>query len=401
MISRRLKAIKPSPTVVVSNLAEQLKLEGRDVINLGEGEPDFDTPDHVKEAAVRAIAENRTRYTRVDGINELKDAIVEKYSRENGIDCDRESVTVGSGAKQVIYNAFMATVDPGDEVLVPAPYWVSYPDMVLLAGGVPVEVDCTPDPGLKLRPVQLDAAITPKTKWLVMNSPCNPTGAAYSRDELLALAGVLREHEGVLVLMDDIYEHILFDGREFRTLAEVAPDLQDRILTLNGVSKAYCMTGWRIGYATGPRDLVAAIASIQSQSTTNPNSIAQYAALAALTGPSDFLAEHNEIFRGRRDSVVAGLNGIEGLNCPLPEGAFFAFPSCGGLLGAEAGDGGKIGSDVDLANYLLREAGVAVVPGAAFGAPGYFRISFSTGLGELEDAVGRIAKACGSLRRVG
>ena len=401
MLAKRLNAIKPSPTVVVSNLAEQLKREGRDVINLGEGEPDFNTPDHIKEAAVKAIADNKTRYTQVDGIDELKQAVVEKFARENNIDCSPQSVTVGSGAKHVIYNAFMATLDPADEVLIPAPYWVSYPDMVLLAGGVPVPIDCTADARLKLRAEQLEAAITPRTKWLVMNSPGNPAGATYSKQELLELAEVLVRHDDILILMDDIYEHIVFDNCEFRTLAEVAPELQHRILTLNGVSKAYCMTGWRIGYATGPEQMIKAISSIQSHSTSNPNSVAQYAAVAALTGPTDFIASNNRRFSERRDYVVESLNRIRGLDCTLPEGAFFAFPSCGALIGATCPDGQQIRSDVDFVNYLLRDAGVATVPGAAFGTDGFFRISFATSMENLELSMRRIERACEALQVAG
>ena len=397
MLASRLSAIKPSPTIAVSNMAAEMKAAGKDVIGLGAGEPDFDTPEHVKEAAIKAMRDGKTKYTAVDGIVELKEAIVEKFSRENNITCTRDMVTIGTGGKQVLYNALMATMDAGDEVLIPAPYWVSYPDMVLLAGGTPVTVSCPEEDGFKLTPEALEAAITPKTKWLILNSPSNPTGAAYSAADLMALAEVLRRHAHVYVMVDDMYEHLVYDGFKFATVAEVAPDLQDRVLTINGVSKAYCMTGWRIGYATGPQPLIKAMAKIQSQSTSNPNSIAQWAAVAALNGPLDFMADNLVHFAARRQLVTSSLNQIEGLRCFIPEGAFYVYPSCEGLLGRKAPDGKVIESDSDFVSYLLASEGVAAGQGVAFGLEPYFRISYATSTEALEDAMGRIAKACNQL----
>ena len=397
MLASRLSAIKPSPTIAVSNMAAEMKAAGKDVIGLGAGEPDFDTPEHVKEAAIKAMRDGKTKYTAVDGIVELKEAIVEKFSRENNITCTRDMVTIGTGGKQGLYNALMATMDAGDEVLIPAPYWVSYPDMVLLAGGTPVTVSCPEEDGFKLTPEALEAAITPKTKWLILNSPSNPTGAAYSAADLMALAEVLRRHAHVYVMVDDMYEHLVYDGFKFATVAEVAPDLQDRVLTINGVSKAYCMTGWRIGYATGPQPLIKAMAKIQSQSTSNPNSIAQWAAVAALNGPLDFMADNLVHFAARRQLVTSSLNQIEGLRCFIPEGAFYVYPSCEGLLGRKAPDGKVIESDSDFVSYLLASEGVAAVQGVACGLEPYFRISYATSTEALEDAMGRIAKACNQL----
>jgi len=342
LIADRLSVIKPSPTIAVSMKAAELKAEGRDVIGLGAGEPDFDTPDHVKEAAIKAMTDGKTKYTAVDGIPELKQAIVDKFKRENNITCTPAEVSVGTGGKQVLYNALMVTLNPGDEVIIPAPYWVSYPDMVLLAGGVPVTVACPASNNFKLTPDQLEAAITPKTKWIILNSPSNPSGAGYSADELKALAEVVRRHEQVHVLTDDMYEHLVYNGFVFSTFAEVAPDLQDRTLTLNGVSKAYCMTGWRIGYATGPQALIKAMAKIQSQSTSSPNSIAQYAAVAALNGSLDFMATNLKAFDERRQLVVDGLNAIDGISCADPDGAFYVFPSIEGMIGRKRPDGGLI-----------------------------------------------------------
>ena len=397
MLASRLAAIKPSPTIAVSNMAAEMKAAGKDVIGLGAGEPDFDTPDHVKEAAIKAIKDGKTKYTAVDGIVELKDAIVDKFARENSITCSRDMVTVGTGGKQILYNALMATMDAGDEALIPAPYWVSYPDMVLLAGGTPVTVACPEQDGFKLTPAALQAAITAKTKWLILNSPSNPTGAAYTSDELRALAEVLRCHPHVNVMVDDMYEHLVYDGFKFATMAEIALDLQDRILTINGVSKAYCMTGWRIGYATGPKALIKAMAKIQSQSTSNPNSIAQWAAVAALNGPLDFMADNLVHFTARRQLVTSSLNQIEGLRCFIPEGAFYVYPSCEGLLGRKTPEGKVIENDSDFVSYLLSSKGVAAVQGAAFGLEPYFRISYATSTEALEDAMARIAKACNQL----
>ena len=393
MLADRLSRIKPSPTIAVSTKAAELKAAGHDVIGLGAGEPDFDTPEHVKEAARIAIADGKTKYTAVDGIPELKQAIVDKFARENNIKTNVGEVTVGTGGKQILYNALMATVNPGDEVIIPAPYWVSYPDMVLLAEGVPVSVACPQDVGFKLTPAALDAAITPKTKWLILNSPSNPTGAGYSAAELAALADVLRRHEHVMVMCDDMYEHLVYDDFKFATLVEVAPDLQPRTLTTNGVSKAYCMTGWRIGYACGPQPLVKAMAKIQSQSTSNPNSIAQYAAVAALNGPLDFMASNLVHFAERRKLVTSALNDIDGLDCPIPDGAFYVYPSCAGVIGATRPDGKIIENDGDYVSWILEEGGVAAVQGAAFGLEPHFRISYATSTAALEDAMARIKRA--------
>ncbi|XDZ66179.1 pyridoxal phosphate-dependent aminotransferase [Alphaproteobacteria bacterium LSUCC0684] len=390
LIADRLSVIKPSPTIAVSTKAAELKAAGRDVIGLGAGEPDFDTPEHVKEAARKAIADGKTKYTAVDGIPELKEAIVAKFKRENNITCTAAEVSVGTGGKQVLYNALMVTLNPEDEVIIPAPYWVSYPDMVLLAGGLPVMVACPASASFKLTPDQLEAAITPKTKWVILNSPSNPSGAGYSAEELKALADVLRRHEHVHVLTDDMYEHLVYNGFVFTTMAEVAPDLQDRTLTLNGVSKAYCMTGWRIGYATGPQALIKAMAKLQSQSTSSPNSIAQYAAVAALNGPLDFMSDNLKAFDSRRQLVVDALNNIEGISCPDPDGAFYVFPSIEGLIGRKRPDGNAITNDSDLVTWLLEDGGVAAVQGVAFGLEPHFRISYATSTAALEDACGRI-----------
>jgi aspartate aminotransferase len=397
MLASRLSAIKPSPTIAVSNMAAEMKAAGKDVIGLGAGEPDFDTPDHVKAAARAAMDEGKTKYTAVDGIPQLKAAIVDKFARENNITCSADMVTVGTGGKQVLYNALMATLDKGDEVIIPAPYWVSYPDMVLLAEGTPVPVQCPQDDGFKLTPAALDAAVTDRTKWLILNSPSNPTGAAYSADDLLALAEVLRKHPHVHIMVDDMYEHLVYDGFVFATMAEVAPDLQDRTLTINGVSKAYCMTGWRIGYATGPKALIKAMAKIQSQSTSNPNSIAQWAAVEALNGPLDFMAGNLVHFAARRALVSDALNAIDGMDCFVPEGAFYVYPDISGLIGRTTPDGKRLETDGDFVSYLLESQGVATVQGAAFGLSPHFRISYATGTAVLEDAMARIAKACAAL----
>lgn len=397
MLASRLSKIKPSPTIAVSNMAAEMKAAGQDVIGLGAGEPDFDTPEHVKDAALAAMKEGKTKYTAVDGIPQLKEAIVNKFARENGITCTPDMVTVGTGGKQVLYNALMATVNPGDEVIIPAPFWVSYPDMALLAEGSPVIVNCPEEDGFKLTADGLAGAITDKTKWLILNSPSNPTGAGYTADELKALADVLRAHPQILVMVDDMYEHLVYDGFEFATLAQVAPDLQDRVLTVNGVSKAYCMTGWRIGYATGPKDLIKAMAKIQSQSTSNPNSIAQWAAVAALNGPLDFMADNLVHFAARRELVTSHLNQIDGIRCFIPQGAFYVYPSVEGLMGRTTPSGKVLETDSDFVTHLLESKGVATVQGTAFGLAPYFRISYATSTAALEDAMVRISAACAEL----
>ncbi len=393
LIANRLSVIKPSPTIAVSTRAAELKSAGQDVISLGAGEPDFDTPEHVKEAAKKAMAEGKTKYTAVDGIPELKQAVVDKFAQDNNIKCTTGEVTVGTGGKQVLYNAFMATLNEGDEVIIPAPYWVSYVDIVRLSEGKPVIVLCSDDAQFKITPEQLEAAITPKTKWLILNNPSNPTGAGYSEAELMALAEVIRQHDHVHVLSDDIYEYIIYDDFVFKTFAEIAPDLRDRTLTLNGVSKAYCMTGWRIGYASAQAPLIKAMATIQSQSTSSPNSIAQYAALAALQGSMDFLVEKLKAFDARRKHIVKTLNAIDGITCLNPQGAFYVFPCVKELIGRKRPDGKVISNDSDFVAWLLDDGGVATVQGAAFGVEGYFRISYATSMELLEDAGGRIRQS--------
>jgi aspartate aminotransferase len=397
-IATRLSNIKPSPTIAVTQKARELKAAGRNIISLGAGEPDFDTPDNIKEAAIAAIRAGDTKYTAVDGTPALKKAICAKFSRENGLDYTPEQVTVGTGGKQVLYNALMATLNPGDEVIVPAPYWVSYPDMVLLAEGTPVPVECPASTGFKLQPADLEKAITPKTKWLILNSPNNPTGAAYTRAELKALTDVLVKHPHVWVMTDDMYEHLNYDGFEFTTPAQVEPSLYDRTLTINGVSKAYAMTGWRIGYAAGPKELIKAIGVIQSQSTSNPSSISQAAAVEALNGPQDFIGTRAEAFKERRDLVVSMLNQATGIKCHKPEGAFYVYPSCEGTIGKTTPEGKVIWTDEDFVTYLLESEGVAVVQGSAFGLAPFFRISYATSTAELEDACQRIQRACAALR---
>ncbi|MGQ0664699.1 MAG: pyridoxal phosphate-dependent aminotransferase [Pseudomonadota bacterium] len=396
-LAARLGRIKPSPTIAVTTKAAELKALGRDVIGLGAGEPDFDTPDNIKAAAIAAISRGETKYTAVDGTPALKAAICAKFERENGLDYKPSQVSVGTGGKQVIYNALMATLDPGEEVIIPAPYWVSYPDMVLLADGRPVVVSCPQNNRFKLRPEDLEAAITPRTKWLILNSPSNPTGAAYTSAELKELTDVLVRHPHVFVLTDDMYEHLVYDGFEFATPAEVEPRLYERTLTMNGVSKAYCMTGWRIGYAGGPADLIKAMATVQSQSTSNPSSISQAAAIEALNGRQDFIARHNAIFKERRDLVVAMLDQAKGISCHKPEGAFYVYPSCAGTIGRRTPAGGVIETDGDFTAYLLEAAGVAVVQGEAFGLSPYFRISYATSTAALEEACRRIQRACAAL----
>ena len=397
-IAARLGRIKPSPTIAISGKARDLKAAGRDIIALAAGEPDFDTPVHIREAAKAAIDKGDTRYTNVDGTPALKAAIAAKFKRENGLDYKPSQIIVGTGGKQVLYNAFMATLDPGDEVVIPAPYWVSYPDMVELAEGKPVIVPCPQSSGFKLKPEDLDRAITPRTKWVILNSPSNPTGAGYTRADMKALTDVLLRHPHVWVMTDDMYEHLVYDGFKFCTPAEVEPELYDRTLTCNGVSKAYCMTGWRIGYAGGPEKLIKAMGAIQSQSTSNPSSISQAAAVAALNGPMDFIPLHNKSFKERRDLVISMLNQAKGLTCHRPEGAFYVYPSCAGVIGKETPSGTKIGSDTDFANYLLDSEGVAVVQGEAFGLAPHFRVSYATSTEVLEEACRRIQRACAALR---
>jgi len=398
IIAERMAAIKPSPTIAVSNLARELKAAGRDVIGLGAGEPDFDTPDNVKAAAIAAIHAGQTKYTAVDGTPELKAAVVAKFARENGLAYRPEQISVGAGGKQIIYNALMATLDPGDEVIVPAPYWVSYPDMTLLAGGTPVAVRCPEQAGFKMQPEDLEEAITPRTKWLILNSPNNPTGAAYTASELKRLTDVLLRHEQVWLLSDDIYEHLVYDGFEFVTPAALEPRLKDRCLTMNGVAKAYAMTGWRIGYGGGPTELIRAMAKIQSQSTTNPCSISQAAAVEALNGPQDFIAPRAAIFKERRDLVVDLLNQAPGIRCHRPEGAFYVYPSCAGVIGRRTPDGTELADSEGFARYLLEAEGVAAVHGAAFGLDPYLRISYATATELLEEACRRIIRACEALR---
>ncbi len=393
-----LARIKPSATIAVTDKARALKAAGRNVISLGAGEPDFDTPENIKEAAIRAIREGKTKYTNVDGIVELKQAIVDKFQRENNLDYKVEEVTVGTGGKQVLYNALLATLNPGDEVVIPAPYWVSYPEIVALAGATPVIIETTMEAGFRLTPEALEKAITPKTKWVILNSPSNPSGAAISLEELKALAAVLMRHPHVWVLTDDMYEHLIYDGFKFATIVEAEPALKDRTLTMNGVSKAYAMTGWRIGYAAGPVTLIKAMAKLQSQSTSNPSSIAQWAAVEALNGPQDFIAKNAEIFRERRDLVVSMLNQAQGITCPRPEGAFYVYPSCAGVIGKTTPDGVKLNTDEDFVTALLEAEGVAVVHGSAFGLAPFFRISYATSNAQLEDACTRIQRFCASLR---
>ena len=396
-LSDTLARVKPSPTIAVTTKAQALKAEGKDVIGLGAGEPDFDTPENIRAAAKRAIDGGKTRYTAVDGIPELKAAICAKFLRENGLTYTPQQISVGTGGKQILYNALMATLNPGDEVIIPAPYWVSYPDMVLLAGGTPVPVVAGIETDFKLKPAQLEAAITPKTKWFIFNSPSNPTGAGYTREELKGLTDVLMRHPHVWVMSDDMYEHLVFDDFRFCTPAEVEPGLYDRTLTCNGVSKAYAMTGWRIGYAGGPVSLIKAMGTIQSQSTSNPCSVSQYAALEALSGPQEFLADWRKVFQGRRDLVVSMLNQAKGIRCPKPEGAFYVYPDISGCIGKATPAGTVISNDEVFATALLEETGVAVVFGAAFGLSPNFRVSYATSDEVLREACSRIQRFCASL----
>ena len=396
IISNNLKKIKPSPTIAVTQKARELKAAGKDVIGLGAGEPDFDTPENIKEAAIKAIKDGDTKYTAVDGTPALKKAIVDKFRRENNLDYDLDQITVGAGGKHVIYNAMMATLNEGDEVIVPAPYWVSYPDMVLLAGGTPIILECNEKQGFKVSPSELEKVITPKTKWIILNSPSNPTGACYSESDIRELSKVLTKHPHVYILSDDIYEHVIYEGFKFFTIAQIN-ELKDRVLTMNGVSKAYSMTGWRIGYAAGPKEIVKAIAKIQSQSTTNPSSISQAAAVEALNGKQDFIKERAKSFQERRDFVVKALNEIDGIECLNPDGAFYVFPSCKGLIGKKDLNGNVLNNDSDFVKSLLENSGVAVVQGSAFGLEGFFRISYATSMENLKKALEKISSFCKSL----
>jgi len=397
IVSNNLKRIKPSPTLAVNQKARELKAAGKDVISLGAGEPDFDTPDNIKQAAIKAINDGDTKYTAVDGTPALKEAIVKKFKRENNLDYQPDQITVGAGGKHVIYNAMVATLNEGDEVVIPAPYWVSYPDIVLLAGGTPIILECNEKQGFKINPLELEKIITKKTKWIILNSPSNPTGACYSEDDIREIAKVLIKYPHVYILSDDIYEHIAYEGFKFFTIAQVA-ELKERVFTMNGVSKAYSMTGWRIGYAAGPKEIIKAIAKIQSQSTTNPSSISQAAAVEALNGIQDFIKERATSFQERRDFVVKALNDIDGIECLNPEGAFYVFPSCKNLIGKKDFNGNELKTDTDFVQSLLENNGVAVVQGSAFGLEGFFRISYATSMKNLKKALEKISTFCKSLK---
>ncbi|MDG2285860.1 MAG: pyridoxal phosphate-dependent aminotransferase [Alphaproteobacteria bacterium] len=397
ILAARLDRIQPSPTIAMSAKARALKAEGRDIIELAAGEPDFPTPDNIIKAAEDAMARGDTKYTDPDGTPELKQAVCDKFKRDNNLDYVPAQVTIGTGGKQVLYNALMATLNPGDEVIIPAPYWVSYPDMVMLAEGTPVIVECTLESRFIMQPEDLEKAITPKTKWIIFNSPSNPTGAGYTREDLKKITDVLMRHPHVWVMTDDMYEHLVYGDFKFCTPAEIEPGLYDRTLTVNGMSKAFCMTGWRIGYAAGPKDLITAIRKIQSQSTSNPSSISQAASVVALNGPMDFLAENNEVFKSRRDLVCSMLNQAKGLTCPTPDGAFYVYPSCAGMIGKTTPDGKILETDEDVVGYLLDSEGIAAVHGSAFGLSPHFRISYATATEVLEDACQRIQRACAAL----
>ena len=397
IISDSLKRIKPSPTIAVTTKARELKAAGKNVIGLGAGEPDFDTPDNIKEVAIKAIKEGDTKYTAVDGTPALKKAIAEKFKRENNLDYSIDQITVGAGGKHVIYNAMMATLNKGDEVIILAPYWVSYPDIVLLAGAKPVIIECSEDQGFKLNPKDLENSITNKTKWLILNSPSNPTGASYSENEIKKLAEVLKKNSHVHILSDDIYEHISYEGFKFFTIAQI-PELKERVLTMNGVSKSYAMTGWRIGYAAGSKEIIKAIAKIQSQSTSNPSSVSQAAAVEALNGTQNFIIERSKAFQERRDFVVSELNKIDGINCLKPEGAFYVFPSCKDLLGKKDNKGNVLETDNDFVQSMLENVGVAVIQGSAFGLDGFFRISYATSMENLKKALIKISDFCKSIK---
>jgi aspartate aminotransferase len=399
LLKDSLSRIKPSATMAVTDKARALKASGRDVIGLGAGEPDFDTPDNIKRAAIKAIESGKAaKYTAVEGIAELKSAIVDKFKRENNLEYKPNQIIISTGGKQVLFNALMVTLNPGEDVIIPAPYWVSYPDMVLLAGGEPVIVPSRMEDGFKMKPEALEKAITPKTKWIIFNSPSNPTGAAYTQAELKAITDVLVRHPHVWIMSDDMYEHLVYDDFKFATPAEIEPRLYERTLTVNGVSKAYCMTGWRIGYAGGRADLIKAMAMLQSQSTSNPVAVSQWAAVEALTGPQDFIAKHNAIFKERRDLCVSMLNQANGLHCPKPEGAFYVYPSCAGTMGKTAPSGKKLATDEDFVTELLESEGVAVVQGTPFGFGPAFRISYATKTEDLEEACRRIQRFCGNLK---
>ena len=397
LIAERMSLIKPSPTMAVTKMAAEMKAAGQDIIGLGAGEPDFDTPDHIKNAAIEAIKNGETKYTAVDGTPALKKAIAKKFYKDNSIKYNIDEIIVSVGGKQVLYNALMSSINPGDEVIIPSPFWVSYPDMVSLAGGVPIIVEGKEKNNFKIQPEDIRDKISTKTKWIIINSPSNPTGSSYSSEELRDIGNLLLEHENIFVMSDDIYEKIIYDDFKFFSLAEVVPELKDRILTVNGVSKAYAMTGWRIGYAGGPKHLITAMSKLQSQSTSNPSSISQAAALAALEGPEEFLLERNERFKTRRDMVVKMLNECNGLSCIKPSGAFYVYPSCSGIMGKSSKEGKLIENSIDFSSYLLESVGVAVVPGSAFGADPFFRISYATSDSILEEACNRIKKACEQL----
>ena len=397
IISDSLKRIKPSPTIAVSQKAKEMKAAGKDVIGLGAGEPDFDTPDNIKEAAIKAIKDGDTKYTTVDGTKTLKEAIVQKFKRENNLNYSVDQVTVGVGGKHVIYNLMMATLNKGDEVIIPAPYWVSYPDIVLLAGANPVVIECSEEQGFKLSAKDLESKINNNTKWLILNSPSNPTGACYTEQEIKNLAHVLKRNPHVNILSDDIYEHIVYENFKFFTIAQI-PEIKNKVFTMNGVSKSYAMTGWRIGYAAGDKEIIKAISKIQSQSTTNPSSISQAAAVEALNGKQDFIPIRSKAFQERRDFVVNSLNAIEGIECIKPDGAFYVFPSCKALVGKKDKNGNKINNDSDFVQSLLENSGVAVVQGSAFGLEGFFRISYATSMDKLKDAMKRIKSFCETLK---
>ena len=397
LIAERMSLIKPSPTMAVTKMAAEMKAAGKDIIGLGAGEPDFDTPDHIKNAAIEAIKNGETKYTAVDGTPALKKAIAKKFYKDNSIKYNIDEIIVSVGGKQVLYNALMSSINPGDEVIIPSPFWVSYPDMVSLAGGVPIIVEGKEKNNFKIQPDDIRDKISTKTKWIIINSPSNPTGSSYSEEELRDIGNLLMEYENIFVMSDDIYEKIIYDDFKFFSLAEVVPELKDRILTVNGVSKAYAMTGWRIGYAGGPKHLITAMSKLQSQSTSNPSSISQAAALAALEGPEEFLLERNERFKTRRDMVVKMLNECNGLSCIKPSGAFYVYPSCSGIIGKSSNEGKLIENSIDFSSYLLESVGVAVVPGSAFGADPFFRISYATSDSILEEACNRIKKACEQL----
>ena len=396
ILSSSLSRIKPSPTIAVTQKARELKEKGVDVISLGAGEPDFDTPDNVKEAAIRAINSGDTKYTAVDGTPKLKEAIINKFKKENGLEFSKDQINVGAGGKQVIFNAILSTINPGDEVLIPAPYWVSYPDIVLLAGGTPKIVICDEKDKFKITTQKLKKNLNSKTKWIILNSPSNPTGSCYSKDEIDAIADILKDYPEVMVMSDDIYEHVVYDNFKFYTIAQ-NKNVTDRTLTINGVSKSYAMTGWRIGYAGGPKDLIKAMAKIQSQSTTNPSSISQAAAVEALNGDQSFIKDRSDAFKERRDFVVSKLNKINGIECLNPQGAFYVFPSCKGCIGKTHSELGEIKNDTDFVSKLLESTGVAVVQGSAFGVEGFFRISYATSMTNLEKAVERISDFCSKL----